>query len=78
MYDKPNNSFFIYPLPTPDIIAQTVLYNEAICTLLCKVSHEITNTPLTLIKIIWKIDCIFFALGSVLLLYNVQLSFFLI
>lgn len=32
--------------------------------------------PLTLIKIIWKIDCIFFALGSVLLLYNAQLPFF--
>lgn len=75
MYDKPNDSLCIYPLPTPDIIAQTVLYNETICTSLCKVSHEITNSPLTLIKIVWKIDCTFFALGSVLLLYNAQLSF---
>lgn len=64
------------PLPTPDISVQAGLDNESVCTSLLEVSREITNSPLTLIKIIWKIDWIFFALGSVLLLYNAQLSFF--
>lgn len=54
-----------------------MLDNEAARTLLLQVSREITNSPLTPIKIIWKIDWIFFALGSVLLLSNAQLPSFL-
>lgn len=63
--------------PYPDIAVQAVLDNEAAHTLLLQVSRGITNSPLTLIKIIWKIDWILFALGSVLLLYNAQLFFLL-
>lgn len=33
MYDKPNDSLFIYHLPATDIISQTVLCKETICTL---------------------------------------------
>lgn len=75
MYDKPNDSLCIYHLPTADIIAQTVLYNETVCTSLCKVSHEITNSPLALIRIISKIDRIFF-LPWVLYFYYTMLNFF--
>lgn len=63
--------------PYPDIAVQAVLDNEAAHTLLLQVSRGITNSLLTLIKIIWKIDWILFALGSVLLLYNAQLFFLL-
>lgn len=65
------------PLPRPGITAQAVLDNEAARISLLQVSREITNSPLTPIKIIWKIDWIFFALGSVLLLSNAQLPSFL-
>lgn len=69
--------WFCLPLPRPGITVQAVLDNEAARTSLLQVSREITNSPLTPMKIIWKIDWIFFALGSVLLLSNAQLPSFL-
>lgn len=64
------------PLTTPDIAVQAVLDNEAVHTSLLEVSREITNSPLTLIKIIWKIDWVFFCLGFCAFIIQCTIFFF--